>query len=191
MLTPVSAEPLELPEGRLTDGVIAMRPARVEDAPDLARGVKDPAIVRFAAVPWIDDTEGELADRIANVWPQAALEGRAMQLAICDDHTDTILGYSPFFGVNRRNGRCEIGFFLFPQARGRGAAARAVQLLVRWAFDDLGLSRVQATTDVENGAAQRTLENAGFQREGVLREYYPLPTGGRFDCVMYSRLASD
>jgi RimJ/RimL family protein N-acetyltransferase len=182
---------LAFPEAGLSDGSIALRLPRVQDAADLARGVRDPAIVRFASVPWADDTADELAEKIATEWPEAARAGRMLNLSIRDAETDAVLGFMPVFGVSLRYGHCEVGFFLLPTARGRGAAARAVRLVVAWVFDELGLERMQATTDIENVPAQRTLENAGFQREGVLRSLYPNPEGGRFDCLMYSRLASD
>ena len=187
----MSPERLEFPEAGLSDGSIALRPTCVDDAEELVRGVRDPAVLRLAAVAWANDTADELAKKITTEWPEAARAGRTLHLSITDAETDGVLGYFLCFGVSLRNGHCEIGFFLLPHARGRAAAERAVRLVMEWAFDTLGLQRVQATTAVENVPAQRTLENAGFQREGVLRSLYPNPEGGRLDCLMYSRLASD
>ena len=68
---------------------------------------------------------------------------------------------------------------------------RAVALVTRWLLDEVGLECVQAVTDVDNVASQRTLERAGFTREGVLRSYVPAPDGGRLDYVSYSVVAGD
>jgi [ribosomal protein S5]-alanine N-acetyltransferase len=54
----------------------------------------------------------------------------------------------------------------------------------------VGIARVQATVEPWNAAAQRVLEQIGFQREGLLRDY--LSYGGqRGDVYLYSLLASD
>ena len=186
----MSEEPFELPAGRLTDGEVTLRLPRLEDANALAQGVRDPAIVRYAAVSWAGDSEEELAERIATAWPEAAQAGNRLDLAIATANDDAVIGYLVVFGVIRRHARCEIGFVLFPEARGRGAMTRAIDLACRWAYAQ-GFVRVQAATDVTNEAAQRTLARAGFKREGVLRSYIAAPDGTRCDFEMYSRLASD
>ena len=83
----------------------------------------------------------------------------------------------------------ELGFWLLPSARGHGIAARAIVLTVGWAFE-LGLERVHGLTDIDNRAAQRVMEKAGFVREGVLRGLERRPTG-RVDFVSYSVLHTD
>lgn len=186
----MEAEPFELPGGRVDDGDIALRTPRPDDAGALARAVRDAAVVRFASVAWSGDTPAELAERIASAWPQAARAGTRLDAVIADAADDTVLGYLVLFGINRRHGHCEVGFFMAPQARGRGAVPRAVELACRWAHER-GFFRVQATTSVANAAAQRALVKAGFRFEGVLRAYIPAPDGTREDFQLYSRLASD
>jgi RimJ/RimL family protein N-acetyltransferase len=52
--------------------------------------------------------------------------------------------------------------------------------------------RLQLRADVDNRASQRVAENAGFQREGVLRSVrYSRRQKRRVDFVMYSRLAGE
>jgi RimJ/RimL family protein N-acetyltransferase len=186
----VAGEVLLLPEGGLSDGVVCVRPYRREDAVELREGARDEAVARFAFVRWADDTLEQLAERISVSWREAAKEGRALNCSIRDAASDRLLGHLVLYGVDWEAGRCEVGFWLMRQARGRGASARAVDLLCRWAFDR-GLARVQATTDVANVAAQRTLESAGFSREGILRSYYPGGSRDRVDHAIFSRLAND
>ena len=182
---------LQLPNGGLDDGAVGLRPYRLADVPLLLAGAQDPDVVRFAFVRWAADTPEQLAKRIEHDWPAAAQEGRLLNCAIRDAVTDELLGHLVLFGVDRTAGRAEVGFWLRPEARGRAVTRRVLELVCRWAFDELGLARVQATTDIENVASQRTLENARFQREGILRSYYPKPVGGRADNVMYSRLRGE
>ena len=62
-----------------------------------------------------------------------------------------------------KGGSVEIGYGLVRSARGNGYAAEALAALLTVAADH-GLSRVVASTDLDNIASQRTLLRAGFRR---------------------------
>jgi RimJ/RimL family protein N-acetyltransferase len=88
-------------------------------------------------------------------------------------------------------GLAAVGYWLRPEARGRGAATVAVHLIARWVFDELGVQRLELTTAPENVASQRVAERVGFTREGVLRGLVATKNGGRRDSVMFSLLPAD
>lgn len=54
--------------------------------------------------------------------------------------------------------------------RGRGVGASAIKLMLRHAWNDLGLHRVSLTVLETNYRAIRACERAGFVKEGVLRD---------------------
>jgi RimJ/RimL family protein N-acetyltransferase len=62
-----------------------------------------------------------------------------------------------------------IGISLIPEMRGLGYGSLAQRLLANYLFATTSVNRIEAGTDVENLAEQRSLEKAGFTREGVLR----------------------
>ena len=70
----------------------------------------------------------------------------------------------------------EIGFWLAPNARGRGIASRAAAALARWAVDVQGASTVELVTHPMNAAAQAVAIRAGFIASGVV-EYAEWPDG--------------
>lgn len=57
-------------------------------------------------------------------------------------------------------------------------------------FETTSLHRVEASTDVDNLAEQRSLEKAGFTREGVNRQAQ-FRGGTYHDLVLFARLRSD
>lgn len=63
----------------------------------------------------------------------------------------------------------EIGIALRPDARGHGYGTQAQRLLVRYLFAHTPVNRVEAWTEAGNVIEQRSLEKAGFTREGVRR----------------------
>ena len=79
---------------------------------------------------------------------------------------------------------------VFPNARGRGIASRALRLGALWGLRELGLHRVFAEAAVDNEASIRAIEKAGFRREGTLRAHCKTH-GQRHDCVMFSLLPED
>ncbi|MEV4597336.1 GNAT family protein [Amycolatopsis sp. NPDC049253] len=83
-----------------------------------------------------------------------------------------------------------MGLVLRPEARGHGHGTEAQRLLVRYLFAHTQFNRVEATTDVDNRAEQRSLEKAGFTREGILRGY-GFRDGAWRDSVVYSVIRSD
>jgi RimJ/RimL family protein N-acetyltransferase len=83
-----------------------------------------------------------------------------------------------------------IGCTLLPQYRGHGYGTAAQRLLVDYLFDTFAINRVEASTDAENLAEQRSLDKAGFTREGVRRGSV-WRAGDWRDMVSYSRLRGD
>ena len=94
------------------------------------------------------------------------------------------------YGPNEASRALNIGLSLIPDARGRGHGTEAQQLLVRLLFRLFEVHRIEASTDVENIAEQRSLEKAGFTREGILRRAQ-CRAGAYHDLVSYSILRED
>ena len=94
------------------------------------------------------------------------------------------------YGADERSRAFQFGVALEPEARGRGYGTEAQRLLAELLFDLYVLERVEASTDIENIAEQRSLERAGFTREGVLRRAQ-FRAGGHHDLVLYSIVRGD
>jgi RimJ/RimL family protein N-acetyltransferase len=74
--------------------------------------------------------------------------------------------------------------------RGQGFGTEAVRLLLKFAFEDLNLHRVQLQVFASNAAALRVYEKAGFVREGTLRQAAHI--GGQYvDVVVMGILRED
>jgi aminoglycoside 6'-N-acetyltransferase len=87
--------------------------------------------------------------------------------------------------------RCwNIGITLAPEWRGQGYGTRAQRLLAEHLFSTTVVERVEASTDVENGAERRSLERAGFTFEGLLRRAQ-FRAGGWRDMALYSLLRGE
>jgi RimJ/RimL family protein N-acetyltransferase len=117
-------------------------------------------------------------------------DGKREGYAVVDVETGAFLGIAGVVDIHPDQNQGEIGYALAPEARGRGIATRALELVTRYALEDLGLDRVELQISTDNDASIRVAEKCGYRREGVLRSLYIKP-GRRGDFVIYSRLPTD
>jgi ribosomal-protein-alanine N-acetyltransferase len=82
---------------------------------------------------------------------------------------------------------CNIGYWVGSAENGRGLATNAVGEVMRVAFRELGLHRIEAGTLPANIASQRVLERNGFVRFGLAPAYLNI-AGVWQDHVMYQAL---
>jgi len=84
----------------------------------------------------------------------------------------------------------ELSYWVFPPYRRRGYATRSVELVCRYAFESLGIVRVELYIEPTNDASLRVAAKAAFVQEGLLRQHDRCH-GGRRDMVLFSRLRTD
>ena len=81
----------------------------------------------------------------------------------------------------------EIGYWLGQPFRHQGVMSAVVRVLCTYMFETTELVRIEAFIFADNTASGKTLEKAGFQREGYLR-CYTLKNEEMKDDIIYSRL---
>ena len=153
------------------------------------RMVADPDIQRFTLVPNEpppDYVRGWLARN-----EQGRRDGKSEAFAVVDPSDGSLLGVGVGFEIDRDAGSAELGYVVGPEARGRGVGTEILRRLTRWAFDELGLFRVELLISTDNEASQRVAEKCGYTHEGTLRQLYGGPGKERSDGQLWSRLATD
>ena len=94
--------------------------------------------------------------------------------------------------INDRTGLARLSIYLGDnRARGCGVAFTACSQFLTRVFRDLNIYKVHLTVHPSNYAAIRLYRDLGFQLEGVLREEFVFPHGGRADAWRMGLLASD
>ncbi|HCL64422.1 MAG TPA: 30S ribosomal protein S5 alanine N-acetyltransferase [Rhizobium sp.] len=120
---------------------------------------------------------------------QEFFAGLAVPFFIFAGSDDTLLG-GLTIGLIRRGAAqtCMIGYWMGERYAGKGHMFAALQLAIPYIFRVLELHRIEAACIPDNEKSIRLLEKAGFQREGLLREYLKI-NGQWRDHVLFSRLA--
>ena len=101
-----------------------------------------------------------------------------------------LVGTLGFYGIDCENRRAIAGWDLKKEHWGRGLMTEALQALIDYAFGEMNLNRIEASSDPQNSRSIRLMERCGFRKEGVLRQrfYYK---GSFHDDVIYSILKAD
>jgi RimJ/RimL family protein N-acetyltransferase len=176
------------PDPQLRDDVVALRPWRDADVPAKLREFSDPVVQRFSW-PLVEPYTEADAWASHREHQRAWQDGTGAEFACVEpgDHA-AVIGGASIYDIEASQRRACVGYWVAARARRRGIATHAVLLLARWAFDDLGIVRLQLTCGPDNVASQRVAECCGFTREALLRSHLPFK-GGRRDTVVFSLLA--
>ncbi len=78
-----------------------------------------------------------------------------------------------------------IGYSMDEQYQGNGYMKEAVSLVVTYAYEELGLHRIEATTLVDNEKSQRVLKACGFNELGICKEYLHINGKWRDHVIFY------
>ena len=167
---------------------LLLRPTREADTPEIVHLLSDPAIAETTLnIPYPYD-EAKAREWLA--FQQREREaGTGYTFAIVRGEDERLLGAIDI-RPNARHKKAEIGYWIGKPYWGRGYATEAVQALIRYGFEELGLNRIYAMHFTENPASGRVMQKAGMQFEGVLRQ--DVLKGEQFqDHMIYAILRDD
>tara|TARA_R110002124_G_scaffold48028_5_gene142230 strand:+ start:5201 stop:5815 length:615 start_codon:yes stop_codon:yes gene_type:complete len=138
-----------------------------------------------------DDLTRNAFRRRIRRYQQETREGQAHALFIFRKHDEQLVG-----GLNLSNIRrgvtqaANLGYWMGESFAGQGYMSAAVRSTLPFAFNSLGLHRVEAACIPDNLRSINLLQRLGFQREGFAREY--LCIDGRWrDHVLFAILKKD
>lgn len=171
----------------ITSERLVLAPPAKSDFEDWARVRTDS---REHLVPWEpvwpQDAHSKADwNRRMRAWRRGWKDGHARIFLIRRIEDNTLVG-----GVSMTNIRrwpalsANLGYWLAADLQGQGYMGEGVQAICTWAFDVLGLWRVEAGTLPENSRSRAVLEGCGFVEEGYAKAYLEI-AGARRDHVLY------
>lgn len=172
----------------LTGPRLRLRALAERDVDALFALHSDPDVMRYWSYPAWTGREQAVA-HIARLAHERETTETYPWVATPRDGNDAI-GTCSLFGIHREHLRGVIGYALRPSFWGRGYAGEMLRLALDFAFDTLGLNRIEVDIDPLNLASCKLVERAGFRREGFLRERWRVG-GGVQDTALYGLLRKD
>lgn len=188
--------PADIPA--LTGALVRLEPLSADHRADLALAAEeDRGNYEFTLVP----RAGEIGDHIAAQLDRARNgEIRPFaQVRLSDGRAVGVTGYGDFRCWPGRPGQLcagQIGrSWLAASAQRTGINPEAKFLLLEYAFETLGMARVDLKTDARNQRSRRAIAGLGATFEGVLRSWSPSHAPGEEgllrDTALFSVIAAD
>lgn len=180
-----------VPPIRLTDDIITLRPFEAADASRMYVAVRESLADLKPWMSWVHDNYSERETRewiiaVRSRWN----DGTHYGFAITDAEDGSFLGGCSLSHIHPVYHFCNLGYWVRSSQRGKGYAARAARLAARFAFERIGLIRVEIVIAAGNESSIKVAEKSGAHREGILLNRMVIHKRVS-DAVMFSLLPSD
>ena len=171
----------------LAGSTVTLRELRASDAPSLFALLTTEEVSRFISPP--PTTVDGFTKFIAWTLRQRSVGSYAC-FAVSLDATDTAIGIFQLRQLEPGFGTAEWGFALGSAYWGTGVFQEGAELLVTFAFETVGVHRLEARAAVRNGRGNGALRKIGAVQEGLLRKSF-LKDGEYLDQALWTILDED
>jgi len=160
----------------LIDNDLLLRSWTAEDAAALFRAVEENRAHLQPWLPWVSRTER--VDNIATFIQHSmavATTGEAIYLGLF--YQGRVIGGAGLHDCNPQVRSASVGYWIAKEFEGRGVIKRSLARLLDFAFDTLGLQRLELRCAASNERSAALARRLGFVEEGMLRRGHWRETG--------------
>jgi ribosomal-protein-alanine N-acetyltransferase len=166
---------------------VTLRELQMSDAPALLALLTTEEVTRFISPP---PTTLEGFQRFIEWTVEEREAGRYVCFAVVPHGYDTAVGLFQVRQLDPTFGTAEWGFAIGSEFWGMGLFTQGAELVIEFAFDVIGIHRLEARSSVENGRGNGALRKIGAVQEGILRKSF-LRGGKYHDQALWSIIESD
>ena len=165
---------------------LSLRQFQPEDLQNVFYGLSHPEVIRYYGVHFdtLEATQeqmdwfGDLETNRTGVW-----------WAICSAEEGTFFGAAGFNDWSHEHRKAEVGLWLLPEHWGKGIMTEAMPLICDYAFDKMGLHRIEGFVETENFPCKKALAKLGFLLEGTMVDC-EVKNGRFINLDIYAKFAS-
>ncbi|MFJ9419857.1 GNAT family N-acetyltransferase [Streptomyces sp. NPDC101227] len=176
----------------LTTERLFLRPFEAPDAAAVYAACQEPDIPRWTGIPSpysLQDAELFTGTTSPEAWRTDTSYSFAV-LSRADGSLIGSMGLVRLDLLRTPERQAELGYWTAGEHRGKGYTVEAALAVVRWAFDDLGVERMEWLAEAGNEGSRAVARKVGFRMEGTLRAKL-VQEGTRRDVWIGSLLPSD
>ncbi|HEX6916388.1 MAG TPA: GNAT family N-acetyltransferase [Chitinophagaceae bacterium] len=171
---------------------VLLRPLKPEDSINLQYfSVNEPDL-------WQYSLQGAAGRENLEKYIDIALTAKALQkeypFIVFDKKAGKYAGSTRFYDIQPSYGTLQLGYTWYgKQFQGTGLNRHCKFLLFSFAFEELGVERLELRADLENERSIAAMKSIGCRVDGVLRSNMPKPPGqaGRRDFIVLSVLRTE
>ena len=165
---------------------LRLRPIQEADGDAFHEMYADPETMKYWSNPPVQSRQE--SQTLVNSDIEAMEQGNGIFWSVVLEQS--VIGKCVLFQFSLQNRRAEVGYLLRRDYWRRGLMTEAMGEILRHAYEDLKLHRLEADVDKDNQGSIQLLESLGFQKEGYFRERWNV-YGQWQDSIMYGMLKPD
>lgn len=169
---------------------VRLEPLQFSHIPNLLTySLHQPEIWHFSSIAAIGE------DNFKN-YVQIALDQREKLIeypfVVFDKHTNEYAGSTRFYDIQLQNKTLQLGYTWYgTEFHGTGLNKHCKYLLLEFAFEKMGMERVEFRADNNNERSKAAMKSIGCKVDGVLRSNMLKLDGSRRDTIILSILRDD
>jgi RimJ/RimL family protein N-acetyltransferase len=174
----------------LENEVVLLRPLGENDYEYLVTfSINEPELWFYSLVP--ADSEANLKTYIHSAL-NGRKEGKEYPFIVFDKRTGKYAGSTRFYDIQLQHKTLQLGYTWYGKAfQGTGLNKNAKYLLLQFAFETIGVERVEFRADHNNKRSINAMKAIGCIEEGVLRSNCVAASGIRRDSIVLSILSHE
>ncbi len=151
----------------ITTSRFLLRRIVATDIENIFKGLSHPDVIRYYGISYTS-----LADTQAQMDWYAQLEstGTGIWWAIVSPDNSLFYGAVGLSSLHAQHKKAELGLWLLPDFWGQGIMPEVVPFVHSYAFEQLGLHRIEAMVEAENNNCKAVMRKLGFTYEGCMRD---------------------
>lgn len=148
---------------------LLLREITMADRDAIFEYASDPLVTEYVIFPTHQSIEETIA--FIESCPKDFAEHKRIEFGIVLKETGNLIGACGFHHFAPEHHHLEIGYVLNRSHWGKGYMTEVVREMIRYAFEEMGMHRVQATCDEGNTRSSRVMERCGMTHEATFRDY--------------------
>ncbi len=147
---------------------LILRRFTIEDADDMFNNwASDPEVTRY--LTWPVHPSVEFTRSLLIEWVSQYENGGHFNWAMELKETGRVIGDISVVKLNENTQAADMGYCMSRAYWGQGLMPEALEAVMAYLFDVVGLNRIAACHDVNNPKSGRVMDKAGMRQEGILR----------------------
>jgi len=146
---------------------VYLRQFRDSDIENVYKGLSHPEVIKYYGISFdcLEATKEQMT------WfSDLEKNGTGIWWAVCSKADDKFLGAGGLNDLSKDNKKAEIGFWLLPESWGKGFMTETMPLIFNYAFNDMGLHRIEGFVETENYNCKKALAKLDFKLEGTMQD---------------------
>lgn len=175
----------------LEDETVLLRPLQESDVENLLEiSMNEPETWKYSLV---QANGKENLEKYIQIALKAREKGTEFPFIVFDKKSGKYAGSTRFYDINLEFKTLQLGYTWYGKAfRGTGLNKHCKFLLLQFAFETLGIERVEFRADNNNERSIAAMKSIGCKVEGVLRNHMPtLESEVRRDSIVLSILRNE